>query len=140
LRWDVPINIDSALGIHADSLALRSQRAEVLARNLANADTPHYKAQDFDFKAALARAQGQSPINSVRLVTTRPGHIAANVGAERLGAELQYRIPHQPSPDGNSVDTQVEQSEFTQNALRYQSSLTFLSGQIRGLLTAIRGD
>lgn len=136
----MPISIDSALGLHADALTLRSQRAEVLARNLANADTPHYKACDFDFKSALAQAQGQSPINSVRLVTTQPGHIAANAGAGRLGAELQYRTPNQPALDGNTVDTQIEQAEFTQNAIEYQTSLTFLSGKIRGLLTAIRGD
>ncbi|HWQ94446.1 MAG TPA: flagellar basal body rod protein FlgB [Gammaproteobacteria bacterium] len=136
----MPINIDSALGIHADALALRSRRAEVLANNLANADTPRYKARDFDFKSALAQAQGQSPINSVRLVTTQSGHIAANAGASRIDAELQYRIPSQPSLDGNTVDTQIEQAEFTQNAIQYQTSLTFLSGKIRGLLTAIRGD
>lgn len=136
----MPINIDSALGIHADALALRSRRAEVLANNLANADTPHYKARDFDFKSSLAKAQGQSPINSVRLVTTQSGHIAANAGAGRIDAELQYRIPSQPSLDGNTVDTQIEQAEFTQNAIQYQTSLTFLSGKIRGLLTAIRGD
>jgi len=136
----VPINIDAAIGIHADALALRSQRAEVLANNLANADTPHYKARDFDFKSALAKAQGQSPINSVRLVNTQPGHIAANAGAGRIDTELQYRIPSQPSLDGNTVDTQIEQAEFAQNAIQYQTSLTFLSGKIRGLLTAIRGD
>jgi flagellar basal-body rod protein FlgB len=136
----MPINIDSALGIHADALALRSRRAEVLANNLANADTPHYKARDFDFTTALAKAQGLSPVNSVRLVTTQPGHIAANAGADRMDAELQYRIPNQLAPDGNTVDTQIEQAEFTQNAIQYQTSLTFLSGKIRGLLTAIRGD
>jgi flagellar basal-body rod protein FlgB len=136
----MPINIDSALGVHADALALHSRRAEVLANNLANADTPHYKARDFDFKSALAQAQGQSPINSVRLVATQPGHIAANAGANRIDAELQYRIPSQPALDGNTVDTQIEQAEFTQNAIQYQTSLTFLSGKIRGLLTAIRGD
>ncbi len=135
----MPISIDSALGLHADAVALRSQRAEVLARNLANADTPHYKARDFDFKSALAQAQGQSSVNSVRLVTTQPGHISANAGG-RLGAELQYRIPNQPALDGNTVDTQIEQAEFTQNAIEYQASLTFLSGKIRGLLSAIRGD
>ncbi|MCL5801763.1 MAG: flagellar basal body rod protein FlgB [Gammaproteobacteria bacterium] len=136
----MPINIDSALGIHADALALHSRRAEVLANNLANADTPHYKARDFDFKSALAQAHGQSSIISVRLVTTQPGHIAANAGANRIDAELQYRIPSQPALDGNTVDTQIEQAEFTQNAIQYQTSLTFLSGKIRGLLTAIRGD
>ena len=136
----MPINIDSALGLHANAIALRSQRAEVLARNLANADTPHYKARDFDFKSALAQAQGQSSVNSVRLVTTQPGHIAANAGAGRIDAELQYRVPNQPALDGNTVDTQIEQAEFTQNAIEYQTSLTFLSGKIRGLLSAIRGD
>ena len=136
----MPISIDSALGLHADALALRSQRAEVLARNLANADTPHYKARDFDFKSALANAQGLSTVSSVRLVATQPGHIAASAGAGRTDAELQYRVPNQPALDGNTVDTQIEQAEFTQNAIQYQTSLTFLSGKIRGLLTAIRGD
>ncbi len=136
----MPINIDSALGLHADALMLRSRRAEVLANNLANADTPHYKARDFDFTSALAQAQGQSPVSSVRLVTTQSGHFAANAGVGRPDAELQYRIPNQPALDGNTVDTQIEQAEFTQNAIEYQTSLTFLSGKIRGLLSAIRGD
>ncbi len=132
----MPIDLDSAFGIHAQALLLRSRRAELLAENLANADTPGYKARDIDFKQVLGAARSHAEA----LKTTQPDHIqpgAANpVGVVRTG----YRNPLQPSLDGNTVDVQVEQAAFARNAVDYQTSLTFLNGRIHTLLTAIKGE
>jgi flagellar basal-body rod protein FlgB len=131
----MPISLDSALGIHAQALQLRSRRAELLAQNLANADTPGYKARDIDFKQALGVAQGAGALKA-----TQPGHIQPGAinGANTI--QTGYRNPHQPSLDGNTVDVQVEQAAFARNAVDYQTSLQFLNSRIRGLLTAIRGE
>jgi flagellar basal-body rod protein FlgB len=134
----MPTEIDRALGISAQALSLRARRAEVLAANLANADTPHYKARDIDFSSALAAAQKQLSANDSGLRLTRPGHIP--LPGDAGGVELLYRTPSQASLDGNSVDTQREHAAFMDNAVRYQASLGFLSGRIRTLLTAIRGE
>ncbi len=134
----MPLDLDQAFGLHARMLGLRAQRAEVLAANLANSDTPGYKARDFDFAALLA-AGPQAGLPPVTLATTHASHQQAD-GTLSGGAEMLYRVPHQASLDGNTVDTQIEQAEFARNAMHYQASLTFLSGRIRTLLTAIRGD
>lgn len=135
----MPFNIDAALGIHPQALSLRSRRAELLAANIANADTPNYKARDIDFRAMLVAAQGTDRAPAVRLAATRAAHLQGEATAA-AGGELQYRVPHQPSIDGNTVDPQAEYAQFAQNAVHYQASLTFLSSRIRSLLTAIRGD
>lgn len=132
----MPINIDSALGPLPDALTLRSKRSEVLASNLANADTPQYKARDFDFRAALASAQG----DQLALRTTQARHIAFDQDSSVQGTTLQYRIPNQSSLDGNTVDAQVEQAAFAENAVNYQATLTFLNGRIKGLLGALKGE
>jgi flagellar basal-body rod protein FlgB len=129
------ISFSRALGVHEQALVVRSRRAELLASNLAHADTPHYKARDIDFKAALEAARaGQGG----GLARTHEGHIAA--GAPGAGGEPLYRIPEQPSLDGNTVNRRVEHVKFTENALHYQASITFLSGRFGGLRTAIRGE
>lgn len=135
----MPFNIDTALGIYPQALALRARRAEVLAANLANSDTPNYKARDLDFRAAFGNARADQQLNSIRLATSSAAHLQA-VGASLPGGELMYRTPGQPSIDGNTVDPQIEYAAFAENALRYQASLTFLGGRIKTLLTAIRGD
>lgn len=122
-------------GIHEQALLLRSQRAEILAANIANADTPGFRARDFDFAAALRQASvAQSELDR--------GHTVHFPVASTADSELrlQYRIPLQPSLDGNTVDLDVERAAFMENAMRYQASLRFLSGRVRGLLTAIRGE
>ena len=131
----MPNTVDRVFGIHAEALQLRARRGEVLGSNLANADTPSYKAQDLDFKAALSDARAQK---STAMATTQKGHIQPHgrIG----GAHVLYRTPNQPSLDGNTVDTQVEQSKFAENAVRYRTSIRFLSGKIQGLMTAIRGE
>jgi flagellar basal-body rod protein FlgB len=127
--------IDDAFGIYAKALETYGRRAEVLAGNLANADTPGYKARDLDFKAIL----GGVVKNELPLAQSAHTHLAT---ADRgLSNEEQlYRVPLQPSVDGNTVDMQTEQAQFAQNALRYQASITFLDGSIRTLLSAIRGE
>lgn len=133
----MPINLDSALGVHAATLTLRSRRAEVLASNLANVDTPNFKARDFDFQTALKQAQEGAGTGVMRV--SHPAHIATAGGAAAK-PELAYRIPLHSSLDGNTVDASQEQSAFAENALQYRASLTFLNSRIRGLLTAIRGE
>ncbi|EDZ67870.1 flagellar basal-body rod protein FlgB [Nitrosococcus oceani AFC27] len=135
LEYTMSISFDSALGIYPQAVTLGSRRAEVLAANLANGDTPGYKARDIDFKAALQQAQGQG----LPLQATHAGHVSHSLG-QFPGGEALYRIPQQASLDGNTVDSQVEHSEFMQNALQYQASLHFLSGKFKGLLSALRGE
>ena len=132
----MPINFERAFGIHEEALMLRTKRASVLASNLANADTPHYKAQDLDFKAVLAEvAKGSSGRD---LKATHHRHISAHSPVS--GLQLSYRWPLQPSLDGNTVDAQIERSAFMENALHHQASLSFLQGKIQTLRTAIRGE
>jgi len=128
------LNLDNIFGIHATALALHSRRAEILAGNLANADTPNYQARDIDFKAVLNGAsEGFLPLQRSD-VRHLPG------SDEVAGGALQYRIPQQPSIDGNTVDTQMEKSEFLKNAMQYQASLRFLNGRISSLRLAISGQ
>jgi len=135
----MPLNLDAYLGVHAEALKLRSQRTEVLARNLANADTPGYQARDFDFKAALAQAGGADA--PVALKTTHANQIATPVDASgETNPNLKYRVPMAPSLDGNTVDVQMEQANFAENSVRFQATLTFLNARFRGLMTAITGE
>lgn len=129
----MPSIIDRAFGVHAEALQLRARRGELLASNLANADTPNYKARDLDFRNALSDAQ-----SATALATTHAGHMPVQGG--NGGVQTLYRVPGQSSLDGNTVDTQIEQTKFAENAVRYRTSLRFLSGKISGLMTAIKGE
>jgi flagellar basal-body rod protein FlgB len=128
------INFQSALSLHPQALALREKRSEILAANMANADTPDYKARDLDFKAALnQQLSAQSNPNQ-----TRQGHQSSINSV--LGADLLYRNPFSPSLDGNTVEANVEQAKYAENAVQYQASLRFVNDHFSGLMTAIRGD
>lgn len=129
------MKLDDAFGIHEVTLRLRARRSEVLADNLANADTPGYRARDFDFARVLHQ---EKAIRPVRLVSTHPSHIQAKQGAAAVS--LQYRVPQQPSLDGNTVEAESEHSRFSANALQYQVGLRFLGDRIKGLKTAIKGN
>ena len=131
--------IDKHLGVHAQALTLRSQRTELLAANLANADTPGYRARDIDFKAALAQAGGNAQ-QGVHLQTTNAAHIGPKMANGAPAPELKYRNPLAPSLDGNTVDAQLEQAAFAENTVRYQATLQFLNSKFRGLMTAITGQ
>ncbi|BFI97100.1 MAG: flagellar basal body rod protein FlgB [Rhodanobacter sp.] len=132
----IPQNL---FGIHSQALELWQRRAEVLANNLANADTPGYLARDIDFRKALAAAGGGANGGPLPLEIPTQGQIgdAANRGPG--GAALEYRVPTQPSMDGNTVNTQVEQADFAANSVHYQASLSFITAQIHMLRTAITG-
>jgi flagellar basal-body rod protein FlgB len=135
----MPVSLDSYLGVHAQALQLRSQRTEVLAANLANADTPNYRARDIDFKSALAAASGDKS-GGVHLATTKAGHVGAHAVSGTSTPELKYRTPLAPALDGNTVDTQLEQAAFAENTVRYQATLNFLNAKFRSLMTAITGQ
>jgi flagellar basal-body rod protein FlgB len=136
----MPLNLDTYLGVQQDALKVQSKRMEVLAKNLANVDTPNYKAQDIDFKTALAQAG--APGSSLALKTTSANQIGNNAmtGDVDNSAALKYRVPLAPSLDGNTVDEQLEQAAFADNTVRYQATLTFLSGSLKDLVTAITGQ
>lgn len=128
------LGFDKALGIHPTMATLRSHRSAVIAANLANADTPNYKARDIDFSSALS---GFKDANNLALTQRR--HLS--VGAEdMLGAELLYRRPAQVSMDQNTVEVDIERAKFMENAMRFQASLRFLDGKFSGLRAAFRGE
>lgn len=129
------MNIDKFLAPHVNAVNVRSTRARLLADNLANADTPNFKAKDIDFRTTLKQA---SQINNARSVTTHEAHIPLNQGI--AAGTAQYRIPLQASLDGNTVDPEVENSKFADNAVRYQASLNFLSKRISGLIRVLREE
>ncbi len=133
----MPISFDRAFSIHDDALLLRGQRSSILASNIANTDTPNYKARDFDFGAMLRSASQQQSDNIV-LASTHRDHIAPSSGV--VQPTLMYRNPLHPSLDGNSVDAHVEQAKFAENAMLFQTSFTFLNGKVNGLMKALKGE
>ena len=144
----MPLNLNAYLGIQPDALQVYSQRAEVLAANLANSDTPGYQARDIDFRAALAAADPtRSPSGAVpapgpvQMHTTSPLDLTAGGanGSVPTAQFLKYRIPLAPSLDGNTVDSQLEEGKFAQNTVRYEATLSFLEERFKQLTTAITG-
>lgn len=131
------ISFDKALGIHESALHFRSERASVLANNLANIDTPNYKAKDLDFKQALNQKMQSS--TGFDLSTTQSGHIDGGAFASNEG-DVLYRTPQQPSLDGNTVEDQIEHAEYMKNALAFQTSFQLLNSKFTGLRSAIRGE
>ncbi|MEX6503090.1 flagellar basal body rod protein FlgB [Pseudomonas zhanjiangensis] len=133
------ISFESALGIHEKALGFRAQRAEVLANNMANADTPNYKARDLDFASVLAEQSGKAQRGPGGLNRTDSRHIAAE-GVSLSDASLVYRVPLHASIDQNTVDEQIEQANYAENAVSFQASFTFLNSKFKGLVSALRGD
>ena len=122
-----------------NALKLRTFRQQVLGNNLANSDTPGFKARDIRFADVLkAQLEGVAPSNAVNLATTHSAHIPGKVPQE--DPRLLYRIPNQPSMDGNTVDADVELTEFTKNSVYTESALTMLGGTIRSRMSAITGQ
>ena len=121
-------------------MALRGERANLLANNIANADTPGFKARDIDFKSVLAAQQNQNTYTTnERLSASNPSHMAGQA-EQSLSTDLKYRTPLMPSLDGNSVDIQLEQTEFAQNSLQFMASLRFVNGKFQGMMSAIKGE
>ena len=133
------LDINSYLGVHAQALIVESRRTELLASNLAHADTPNFKAKDIDFKQALAAAASPSG-PTVSLLTTQPGHQGGSGASATDEPGVKFRVPMAPSLDGNTVDEQLEQSAFAENSVRYQATLTILNSKLRSLMTAITGN
>lgn len=133
------ISFDKALGIHESALHFRSERASVLANNLANIDTPNFKAKDLDFKQALNQKMNANKSHGFDLETTQSRHIDGS-GFSMDEGDVLYRTPQQPSIDGNTVEDQIEHAEYMKNALAFQASFQFLNSKFTGLNTAIRGQ
>lgn len=133
------INFSKALGIHEQALGFRARRAEVLANNIANADTPHFKARDLEFASVLASQAQQQGQGNTTLERTHRQHFDVE-GVELADPALRFRNPHHASIDQNTVDLQIEQSHYTENALHFQASFTLLNNKFKGLVTALRGE
>ncbi|MBB3140350.1 flagellar basal body rod protein FlgB [Halomonas organivorans] len=133
--------LEAAFNFQQQALSLRHERQKVLASNIANADTPGYKARDMDFAGELAKAvrHGQGASGGLHLSRTDAGHLAgqAPTAPDR---ELLYRVPEQPSLDGNTVDMDRERVAFADNSVRYQASLNFLTSRIQGLKKAMQPE
>ena len=124
--------IDNALGVHAQALGLRSKRMELLARNIANADTPHFKAKDVDFRSVLKQSR-EDALNSTH-------NLHMKIAMEEDSGGEKYRVPFNASFDGNTVEMNVEQAKFGQVAADYQTTLNILENRVSGIRRALRGD
>lgn len=131
------ITLNDEISFMRNALNLHAQRQQLLAGNIANADTPNYKAVDIDFAKTLRTATG--PNQPVVLATTAPGHIQSP-GSNPLGAKTMYRDAVQPSIDGNTVDMDVERAQFIDNSIRYQFALDRVSGKFQDMQTALKGQ
>lgn len=147
------ISFDNALSVHPTALRLRSARAEMLAGNIANADTPNFKARDIDFAAAMASVQG-SGASSVKtrstgggtassLSVTQSGHLSGQADGARVAGTadaIRYRTPSAASIDNNTVDVQREQAEIARNNLQLQAALRFVDSRFKGMTSALKGE
>jgi flagellar basal-body rod protein FlgB len=140
--------LDDVLGFQQQALNLRAYRQQVLAANIANADTPNYQARDIDFNSVLAQAQGGAQgaaagagAARLTLASTQAGHLSGDGGSPAVPGNpaLLYRSTLQMSADGNTVDMDVERAKFADNALHYEANITFINAQLKTMLTAITG-
>ncbi|WP_024851397.1 flagellar basal body rod protein FlgB [Hydrogenovibrio kuenenii] len=133
--------MDSIFGIHEQALLIRKERESVLANNLANADTPNFKARDLDWRKEIKHAQDQMDAKKFKpdLEMTNSRHIEAFADLS-TDDYLKYRVPSQPSLDGNTVEAHVEKAKFMENAIQYQASLEFINGRISGIRAALTGN
>ena len=135
------ISFERALNGHDKALGFRAQRAEVLANNMANADTPNFKARDLDFAAVLAEqnAKAKAKGGEFQLSRSNSQHLDGQALAS-ADAALRYRMPAEPSLDQNTVDLQIEQSNYAENSVQFQASFTLLNSKFKGLISALRGE
>lgn len=131
------INFSKALNFSEPALILREKRGQILAANLANADTPDYKARDLDFSSVFSQSLNPS-VAKVAIERTNENHFAGD--NTLLGADLMYRNPQQASLDGNTVEPNIEQAKYAANAVQYEASLSFVKGDFAGMITAIKGQ
>lgn len=134
----MPSPIDKVLSFQQQALSLRAQRQQVLAGNIANADTPNYKARDFDFSATLKNAMSGQNSGDLALATTSARHLP---GANDTGMPtLLYRKEIQPSADGNTVNMDIERAQFSENAVHYEAGISFITGKFKTLMSSIQGQ
>jgi flagellar basal-body rod protein FlgB len=132
--------IDRDIGFQRNALNLRSYRQELLASNIANADTPNYKARDIDFKSALNAAQSGGNEGDLALARTQRGHQSGLGGSNPYGAALRYRSEYQGAVDANTVNMDVERAAFAENAMQFEAVLTFINSRFKTLASAIQGQ
>ena len=130
----MPVNFDKAFGVHDNALLLFERRTQLISENIANVDTPGYKARDINFDQVLQNQRNES----VKLQASHSGHI--NTAQSAFSENIEFRQVEQSAADGNTVDLQKEKAAFAENAVRYQTTLQFLSRKISGLKTAFRGE
>ncbi len=128
------VNFNNAFGIHDDALLLFERRTQLLSENIANADTPNYKARDIDFDQVLQNTRR----GTLKMAVTQENHI--NLATQAFSADVQYRRVEQSAADGNTVDLQREKAAFSENSMRYQTAMNIMSRKISGLKTAFRGE
>jgi len=131
--------IDQELDFNRNALNLRTYRQELLASNIANADTPNYKARDFDFKAALANSLGAASTGDVQMSKTAAGHLEAT-GSGIPGVSMQYRGEFQGSVDGNTVNIDIERSAFAENSVHVEALLSFIQAQVKVMNLALQAS
>jgi len=125
--------IGNAFGIHEHALAVRNRRVELISQNIANVDTPNYKARDIDFKKIIAGTQG------VKVMATNDKHYEI-AQLENTPDGLKFRVPFNAATDGNTVEMAVEQAQFSKATADYQATLMFLESRISGIRKALRGE
>ena len=139
--------LDKLFGVHAQALVARKQQLELLSANIANADTPHYKARAVDFQQLLGELSSTSNVSLQAHLPEhygrargRDGQISMQNDSHAMASAVRFRTATQPSLDGNTVDMQREQADFAQNSVRYLTSLKFLNDRISGLVRVLKGD
>ena len=130
---------ESIFGIHERALQVRTERGQVLANNLANADTPNFKARDIDFRKVMAAAEDELATSKPDLIRTNSKHIEGFADATTENF-LKYSLPTQPSLDGNTVETHIEKAKFMENAMQHEATLEFVNSKISGIRGALRGE
>lgn len=130
---------DSIFGVHEAAFRVRNERAQLLANNLANADTPNFKAQDIDFRKALQEASSEFDHSTSEMHKTNSRHIDGD-SFSSTSKFLMYRQPTQPALDGNTVETHIEKAQFMENGLQQQATLEFIDSKISGIRSALRGE
>lgn len=130
---------ESIFGIHEAALKVRTQRAQLLANNLANADTPNFKAKDVDFRKALSDASTEMEVGQSAMKKTNARHLDGDAMPSN-SKYVMYRQPTQPALDGNTVETHIEKAQFAENAIQHQTTLEFLNGRISSIRGALRGE
>ena len=131
--------LDDALSFHQAALNARAYRQQVIASNIANADTPNFKARDVAFREALTGALGGKAANGLPLKTTSARHLSASTG-NPMDASLKYRQEEQGAVDGNTVNMDTERAAFAENAVQYEASVTFINGLLRSMQMAVQGQ